>query len=65
VGTGSKASLIISLGTGLRSQIRCKHRQFYPRKGDTNNNILTPITTYLTPITTYLTPITTYLTVLE
>jgi hypothetical protein len=38
-GTGGKAPRIITLGTGLRSEIRYKLRQLYPKEGDTNNDI--------------------------
>jgi len=39
-GTGGKAPRIMTLDTGLRSEIRYKLRQLYSKKGDTNKDIL-------------------------
>jgi hypothetical protein len=38
-GTGGKAPRIMTLDTGLRSEIRYKLRKVYPKKGDTNNDM--------------------------
>jgi hypothetical protein len=38
-GTGGKAPCIMALDTGLRSEIRYKLWQLFPKTGDTNNGI--------------------------